>query len=263
MKPTTPSPSDRGALAAHDLSIRLAGRDIVHAADLRLPAGRWTAMVGPNGSGKSTLLKALAGLLPARRGGVELLGRPLNDWNGRERARTLAWLGQDEAVSAELHVRDIVMLGRLPHQGWLGRPGDGDAHAVSRAMVLAGCEALADRLFSTLSGGERQRVLLARVLAVQAEVMLMDEPLTNLDPPHQADWVKLVRGLRDAGTTLLTVLHELGAALQADDLLLVRNGQVLHHGAVAEAATRQCLIDVFDGRIELHAVNGHWLVLPH
>ena len=115
---------------------------------------------------------------------------------------------------------------------------------------------------SQLSGGERQRVLLARVLAVQAPIVLMDEPLAHLDPPHQADWLDIVRDLRDAGVTVLSVLHELNMALQADELMVMRAGRLVHHGDARAVDAHQALRDVFDDRIHLHAVGSNWVALP-
>ena len=119
------------------------------------------------------------------------------------------------------------------------------------------------RPLGQLSGGERQRVLLARALAVDAPLLLMDEPLANLDPPHQADWLALVRGLVAQGRTVLSVLHELTMALHADDLLLVQAGRLAHHGACDDPATHQALRHVFDHRVRVQALEGQWVALPH
>ena len=118
------------------------------------------------------------------------------------------------------------------------------------------------RPLGQLSGGERQRVLLARALAVQSQVLLMDEPLANLDAPHQADWLLTVRELVTTGRTVLSVLHELGVALHADQLLVVREGRVAHLGATRDPGTHAALREVFDQRISLHEVDSQWVVLP-
>ena len=119
-----------------------------------------------------------------------------------------------------------------------------------------------ERPLGALSGGERQRVLLARLLAVDADVLLMDEPLANLDPPHQADWLLLVRELVARGHTVVSVLHELSMALQADDVAIVAQGRLCHHGAAHDAATHRALEQVFDHRIAIHGLAGQWLALP-
>ena len=119
-----------------------------------------------------------------------------------------------------------------------------------------------ERPLGALSGGERQRVLLARALAVEARVLLMDEPLANLDPPHQADWLLLVRELAAAGRSVVSVLHEISIALHADDLVVMRQGRIDHHGACADAATHRALEQVFEHRIAIHPLAGQWVALP-
>ena len=254
--------ADRPALSAHDLQVKLGGRLIVDVPALALPSGRWTAVVGPNGAGKTTLLKALAHLLPAH-GQVQLNGRDIQQWPGKARARAMAWLGQSEPGADDLLAHDVAMLGRLPHQPWLGAPSAEDRAAVERAMRQTQCWDWRERPLGQLSGGERQRVLLARALAVEAQVLLMDEPLANLDAPHQADWLLTVRALVAAGRTVVSVLHELGMALQADELLVLERGRVAHHGPSDSPASHAALRAVFDERIALHQVAGQWVVLPH
>ena len=249
------------AIETHDLSARLGDAQILHSISLALPSARWTSIVGPNGAGKSTLLKALAGLLP-HTGRVVLLGRELIDWPHRGRAQQLAWLGQNEHGGDDLTVWDVAMLGRLPHQPWLAPPSDADRSAVEQALRATQAWEWRGRSLGQLSGGERQRVLLARALAVQAQVLLMDEPLANLDPPHQADWLLTVRALVAAGTTVVSVLHELTFALHADDVVVMDAGRISHHGACAEPPTHRALERVFDQRIAIHAVQGQWVALP-
>jgi len=249
------------ALQGQGIAVRFGATEVLHDVSVALPRGRWTSIVGPNGAGKSTLLKALAGLLP-HAGSVQLLGRPLADWPARERARQLAWLGQNEHGADDLTAYDVAMLGRLPHQPWLSPPGADDHAAVERALRATQAWDWRARPLGQLSGGERQRVLLARALAVQAEVLLMDEPLANLDPPHQVDWLLLVRELVKNGKTVVSVLHELSLALQADELVVMAAGRVVHHGACGEAATHRALERVFDGRIHIQQVAGQWLSLP-
>jgi len=182
------------ALQARIDRVRIDGRDLIGDIDLAIPQGRWTAIVGPNGAGKSTLLRAIAGLQRCE-GAVHLAGRPLADWPARERARQLAWMGQQETGADDLTALDVVLLGRLPHRPWLAPPTAADHEATRVAMQATQSWGWRERRLASLSGGERQRVLLARVLAVQAPLTLMDEPLAHLDPPHQADWMALVRAL--------------------------------------------------------------------
>jgi iron complex transport system ATP-binding protein len=249
------------ALTVRNLRVTLGGREVLHGLDFSLPAGRWTAVAGPNGAGKTTLLKTLAHLVPAQ-GSVHLLGKPMAAWSARERARALAWLGQAEEGAADLLAGDVVMLGRLPHQDWLASPSPRDEEVVRSAMEETQCWPWRRRPLGSLSGGERQRVLLARALAVQADLLLMDEPLSHLDPPHQSDWLAIVRRHVARGGTAVSVLHEIAMALQADDLLLLQDGRVAHHGPTGDAATHRALEQVFDHRLQVHAVGGRWVALP-
>ncbi|MCE1191095.1 MAG: ABC transporter ATP-binding protein [Acidovorax sp.] len=252
------------AVRACQISVSIGNRPILQAVDLALPAGRWTCIVGPNGAGKSTLLKALAGLLPRAvvQGEVQLFGRPLAQLPARERARQLAWLGQNEGSPDDLSSYDVALLGRLPHQPWLAPPSAADHAAVEQALRATQAWDWRDRPLSQLSGGERQRVLLARALAVQAPLLLMDEPLANLDPPHQTDWLHTVRALVEAGGTVVSVLHEVSLALQADELVVMAGGRVLHQGASDAAATHAALEQVFDHRIRVRHLDGLWMALP-
>ncbi|MDO8386793.1 MAG: ABC transporter ATP-binding protein [Polaromonas sp.] len=249
------------AVHAGGVSARLGNAEVLHGLSLALPAARWTSIVGPNGAGKSTLLKVLAGLLP-HSGTVTLLGRPLATLPARERAQQLSWLGQNESSADDLTAYDVAMLGRLPHQAWLAPPSAQDHAAVERALRATHAWDWRERALGQLSGGERQRVLLARALAVEAQVLLMDEPLANLDPPHQADWLLMARALVAQGRTVVSVLHEISFALQADELVVMAAGRVTHQGACSDTVTHRALEQVFEQRIAVHSVAGQWLALP-
>nr|WP_153584671.1 ABC transporter ATP-binding protein [Caenimonas koreensis] len=236
-------------------------REVLRGIDLDVPAGKWLSIVGPNGAGKTTLLKALAQLVPYS-GSIALLGRDAAAWLHRERAQKLAWLGQNEAGAQDLLARDVVMLGRLPHQSWMGGPSAADHAAVDAAMHETQCIDWQHRPLGELSGGERQRVLLARALAVQAPLLVMDEPVANLDPPHQADWLRIVRGHVARGGTAISVLHEITMALHADEMAVMDAGLVVHHGACADPRTHRAVESVFASRIAIHALAGQWVALP-
>ena len=250
------------AISAESISVNAKNRCILNRVDTAIFAGQWTAIVGPNGAGKSTLLRALAGLQPLAQGQVQLLGQPLAQWPRKAQARQLAWLGQGEAAPADLSSYDVVMLGRLPYQNWLAAPSAADHAAVAQALQATQAWDWRDRPLGELSGGERQRVLLARALATQAPVLLMDEPLANLDPPHQSDWMATVRRHAAQGGTVVSVLHELGVALQSDCLIILQAGQLVHHGPSDDAVTHAALEAVFDQRIRVCAVQGQWVALP-
>ena len=250
------------AIHARSIRARLGNTEILHNVTLALPAGRWTSIIGPNGAGKSTLLKVLADLLP-HQGSVVLLGQPLQSYPARQRAQRLAWLGQNESAGDDLTVWDVAMLGRLPHQSWLAPPSEADRAAVEMALKSTGAWDWRARSLGQLSGGERQRVLLARALAVQAKVLLMDEPLANLDPPHQADWLGVVRCLLESGVTVVSVLHEISMALHSHEMLIMAAGRVTHQGLSADPATHRALEAVFDHRITIHPIADQWVALPN
>ena len=249
------------ALRARGLRASLGGVEVLRNVDIAIAAGRWTAIVGPNGAGKTTLLKSLAQLMPST-GRIELVSRDARTMPARERARTIAWLGQNEGGAEDLLARDVVMLGRLPHQAWLGPATARDHAAAQDAMRRTQCWEWRDRPLGQLSGGEHQRVLLARALCVQAPILMMDEPLANLDPPHQADWLAIVRAHVRGGGTAVSVLHEITMALHADELVVMDAGLVAHHGGSAEPATHRALESVFAQRIAVREIGGRRVALP-
>lgn len=251
--------SDR--LETRDLVVERGGRAVLHGVSTTFAPG-WTAIVGPNGAGKSTLLRALAGLHGAVRGQIRLDGRSLDGWRPAERARRIAWLDQQGEAGGELTARDIVALGRLPHLGLFGAPSTVDADAVRRAMALTECDGWADRRLHELSGGERQRVLLARALAVEVPVLLLDEPTTHLDPPHQVALVRLLQKLGAEGHTVVSVLHDLPLALLADRLVVMAEGRVRAAGARDDPALHAVLGEVFLGAVRIERVGSAWIAVP-
>lgn len=249
------------AISASAVSASIGQAPILHGVTADFRQGRWTSIVGPNGAGKSTMLKVLAGILPYS-GSVRLFGKPLPEWSRRERAQSLVWLGQSEAAAEDLGAYDIAMLGRIPHQGWLAPPNEADHAAVEHALRATQAWDYRTRSLGALSGGERQRVLLARALAADAKVLLMDEPLANLDPPHQADWLAIVRSLTAKGKTVVSVLHEISMALNADDMVIMADGRVTFEGRCMDAATHHALESVFDHRVAVVPIANQWIALP-
>ena len=249
------------AARAHKIRAKLGNAEVLSDISIDFPRGRWTSIVGPNGAGKSTLLKVLAGLVP-HTGFVELLGQPLQTMPAKQRAQQLSWLGQNEASADDLTAYDVTMLGRLPHQPWLAPASAADHAAVEKALRSTHAWDWRSRALGQLSGGERQRVLLARALAVEAEVLLMDEPLANLDPPHQTDWLLLAKALVANGKTVISVLHEISFALQADEVVVLACGRVTHQGACKDAISHRAIETVFDQRIAVYQLAGQWVALP-
>lgn len=233
-------------LTAQGLNVSLTHRAVLHDISLSLSSGHLVALVGPNGAGKTTLLRALAGLVPAS-GAIEVGGAALSSLSLRERARRFAYLPQGHIVHWPLPARDIVALGRYPHGATdPARLSARDAEAVVRAMEAADVVEFAARRATELSGGERSRVALARVLAVEAPVILADEPTSSLDPRHQLDVMRTLRGAADKGALVIVVTHDLGLAARfADHVLVLSGGRLASRGAPSEALSDQIMREVF------------------
>jgi iron complex transport system ATP-binding protein len=246
-------------LRAVDLHVQLGGRAVLRGVSCTFESG-WTAVVGPNGAGKSTLLRVLAGLLAPQVGQVSIDGRPLNDLAPRARATRVAWLAQQSEVTGDLSARETVALGRLAHLGLFAQPTRDDEDAIDAALRATGSVSWARRQLHELSGGERQRVLLARVLATQAPLLLLDEPTTYLDPPHQVAIARLLRKI--SGTrTIVSVLHDLPLALQADRVLVLHEGQVVAHAHSGAAGLHAALEGVFEHAIRIDTLHGQVVAL--
>jgi len=233
------------------LTVRVGERELVHDVDFDAAGGAFTAIVGPNGAGKSTLLRALAGVEPSRSGRVLSDGGDLLALPRRARARVMALVEQDATTELPLTGRDVVRLGRSPHETVFGG-GDPDADAVvAEALARAGAEAFAARDVTTLSGGERQRVLLARALAQRPRILLLDEPTNHLDLAAQLDIVTLVRSLTGEGVTVLAAVHDLSlAASHADAVVVLAGGRVVAHGPTEPTLTPALIHEVFGVRAE-------------
>lgn len=208
--------------------------------------GSLLAVVGPNGSGKTTLLRVLLGLLPPAAGSVALDGRPLGEWSRREIARVVGVVGQREEEAFPLRVEEAVFLGRYPHLGALEAPRAADLAAVEDAMARADVLRLRDRPTDQLSGGEAQRVRVARALAQEPALLVLDEPTSWLDLRHEMQLFELVRGLADQGLGALLITHHLNlAARYADRMLLLDAGRVVALGPPADVLTADAVSRVF------------------
>jgi iron complex transport system ATP-binding protein len=246
-----PASTTTAAVQARAVSVQLRRARILDPLDLTVPAGTWTCIVGPNGAGKSTLLRAVAGLV--RHGGEVLLaGEPLAGMPPRQRARLVGYAPQNPVVPATT-VTEYVLLGRTPYHSLLAAPQARDREVVDRSMAELDLTGLADRLLSTLSGGELQRAVLARALAQQPQILLLDEPTASLDLGHAQQVLELVDRLRrEHGLTVLSTLHDLALAGQyADQLVLLSGGRVVAAGPAERVLTVQTLAEHYGARAEI------------
>ena len=233
-------------LAAQQLEVALSGRPILNGVSLSLPSRQLVALVGPNGAGKTTLLRALAGLVPST-GSIEIGGDRLSSLSLRERARRFGYLPQGHHVHWPLPAKDVVALGRYPHGATdPARLSQRDEQAVLHAMQATNVVGFAERPVTELSGGERSRVALARVLAVEAPVVLADEPIASLDPRYQIDVMLNLRGAADRGVLVVVVTHDLGLAARfSDTVLVLSDGRLVAQGKPEQALSEQIMADVF------------------
>ena len=227
-----------------------------------IAAGELVALCGPNGAGKSTLLRLLLGLHAPAAGAVKLAGAPVASLSRRQIARHAALLPQEAPADVPLSVREAVALGRLPHLGRLQPETAADADAVSRALAATDTTALAERPIAELSGGERHRVHLARALAQEAPLLLLDEPIAGLDVAHQLAAMDLLRATADAGRAVVVALHDLAlAARRCDRMLLLAEGALCADARPADVLTRETLARVFGVHADIRVdVHGHPIV---
>ena len=227
-----------------DLTFEIGGRKLVDGVDLELAAGEVLALTGPNGAGKSTLLRLLSGELEPTRGSVELDGRPLGKLGHDECARLRAVMPQETVLQFAFTVREVVAMGRHPHRR---SGGERDGEAVESAMRWTEILDLDRRTYPTLSGGERGRTTLARVLAQESPVLLLDEPTAALDIRHQERAMTVARSFADSGGAVIAVLHDLNlAAAYADRIALLDDGQLAGLGPPWTVLREDLLGSVFD-----------------
>jgi iron complex transport system ATP-binding protein len=241
-------------IGARGLAWEHGGRHIVGPLDLDVGAGECLIVVGPNGAGKTTLLRLLTGLLSPSAGALAWRGTPYRELSRRQLARRMAYVPQIRPARVPLTVEEVVLLGRYPHLGRLQlAPRPHDYAAVHEALAQVGIEALRARPVDELSGGERQSVYIAAALAQEAEVLVLDEPTTHLDPRHQREVVSLLaRIARGSARTVVAATHDLVfAALVADRLVALAGGRVAAAGTPAEILRPAVLEDLFGSRFRL------------
>jgi len=260
------APAPLPPLEARQVGVRYGARDALLGVDASVAPGEVLGVIGPNGSGKSTLIRVLSGVRAPSSGEVRLGDRPLHAIARRERARLIALVPQETRLSFPIRVRDLVLLGRSPHTSRFGLERREDLRAAHQAMERAEILDLAERSVDELSGGERQRAVLARALAQDARILLLDEPTAFLDLKHAVLLLDLVRDLcRSRALAVAVVLHDLNlAAMYCDRLLLLDRGRVHAAGSPAAVLTYRDLCAVYGTELYVapNDVTGHLVVLP-
>ena len=233
-------------LAARNLAFGYPGREIGRDVDLDLAPGRALALLGPNGGGKTTLLKTLLGLIPPQRGEVLLQGRPLAGIPVAERARVIGYVPQVHLGTFAFTVADVVLMGRTAHHGPFTQPSRHDREVAAAALDRFGLTGLAERPYTMISGGERQLVLIARALAQEPRLVVLDEPTASLDFGNQGRVLREIRALTRAGLSMLFTTHDPNHALRvADEVATLRAGRLLARGPAAEVVTRAHLEELY------------------
>ena len=252
-----------GAVRMRGVSVRHGNRTVLHPIDLEVLAGSWLGIVGPNGAGKSTLLRAVAGTVP-HTGTITLGDQATAGLGPRERARLLAVAPQQPTIPSGATVADYVLLGRTAHIPFLRREGAHDFTVLAEVLGLLDLAELADRAVVTLSGGERQRAVIARALAQEAPLLLLDEPTTALDIGHQQHVLSLVDELRHGrGLTVVSAMHDLTLAAQhADGFVLLDEGRVVARGTAREVFTPAVVERVFDATVSVIDDGGDLVIVP-
>ncbi len=241
------------AVDARAVSFRVEAKALLDRVDLRAGRGQFVGLIGPNGAGKSTLLRALSGVLRRQEGTVWLEGADLRAMSAREVAAMLALVPQIAPYTQGFTAFELVLMGRYPHLGRFQTEGRGDGRIAREAMRRTETEPFAARTLDTLSGGERQRVFLARALAQQPRVLLLDEPTSNLDILHQLTILGLVRELADGGLTAIAAIHDLNlAARYCDRLTLLSGGRALTEGPPEEVLTPETIESAFGVRAAVY-----------
>ncbi len=245
-----------------DFAYPLQDQDVLSRLTLAIPAGCIMAILGPNGAGKTTLLHTALGWLKPRRGQVYLNDRPLQAYNRREIGQWIGLVPQSEHISFDYSVLDYVLFGRTPYLQPLELPGEEDQYIAGQALTQVDMTHLADRQITSLSGGERQMILIARALAQQPRLLLLDEPTSHLDIGNKSRLVALLHQLSVNGVTCLFTTHEPDvAAAAADHLVLMRSGEILQMGALTDVFTSQNLSETYHTPVEVIEVSGRKVVL--
>jgi iron complex transport system ATP-binding protein len=246
----------------HDLTVSFDGHEAVRHASFAAESGEWVVLIGPNGAGKTSVLRAMCGLVPFE-GEILVDGRDVRSLSRRELARIVAFVPQSPETPHELTVAEYVLLGRTPHIGYFAAEGSADRRAAASALDRLELSPFAERPLGSLSGGELQRVVLARALAQEAPILLLDEPTTALDLGRQQQALELIDSLRTDGLTVVSTMHDLTLAGQyAARLLLLDRGVVVSEGTPEEVLSVANLSAHYDARVRVVQDEDGIFVLP-
>lgn len=242
------------AVVTRDVSVQYGELVVLADVTLSIPAGDMVAVVGPNGAGKSTLFKALVGLVPLASGEVSLLGRPCHERS----PSAVSYVAQRGEIDWRFPVRveDVVLMGRYPHLGWFRRPSSEDRDRVQAALERVGMASLAKRQIGQLSGGQQQRVFLARSLAQDAQLLLLDEPFSGIDPLAEQVIFQILGELEAEGRTILVATHDLNTVIAHFSSVIAINHRIVGYGSTKEVFTAEILSQVYGGQLMLLKV-GH------
>jgi iron complex transport system ATP-binding protein len=251
------------AISLDCVTVVLGGRPVVDTVDLSVEQGEWLALIGPNGGGKTTLLRAIARLVTFA-GSIALENRPTDEMRRAELSRLLAVVPQEPSTPPWMTVGEYVLLGRTPHLGPLAKEGRRDREAAARALARLDLLDYRERLLGTLSGGEKQRAVVARALAQEARIVLLDEPTAALDIGHQQQALDLLDVLREESElTLVAAMHDLTLAAQyADRMVLLDRGRVAADGAPRDVLTEEAIARHYGASIDIVPVDGRIAVIP-
>ncbi len=240
--------STHAPIEIHDVTVAYDRKPVLWNIDLTIPQGSLVGILGPNGAGKSTLLNAIMGLLPLASGNVRIYNEPLELQRGR-----IAYVPQRESVDWDFptHALDVVLMGRYGRLGLFRRPGKADRDIAMSCLEKVGMHGFAKRQISQLSGGQQQRVFIARALAQDADIYLMDEPLAGVDATTERAIIELLRELRAQGKTVVAVHHDLQTVTEYFDWLVLLNLRLIAAGATEDVFTTEKLAQTYGGRMKI------------
>ena len=261
-----PETSPDIAIWIEDFSFRIGKQHILKNVSMAVPAGEYVSVIGPNGAGKTTLLKSILRIIKGDQGRIRIFDRPLEEYHQHELAREVAYVPQAGGTVFPFSVWDFVLMGRYPHLSPFSSVGEADHKAVLRALALTGMESFRHRRCDTLSGGERQKAMIAAALAQEARILVLDEPLTFLDPHHQTEVFAILKRInRDSGVTIVSVTHDINTAIRSSTAIYaLREGSSIYSGPAAGILDNAVLARIYGTHFHFadHPAGGNPILIP-